>query len=618
MDKVKIPDSLSISGWNAVKNDIAKDKALASKVQAESAKLTSALTALDKAHSAFDFGLGDPKDVTAAAAATAVDKFDAAVKSSLKAVVDAAAAAGAAAGNVAIAAEKAGKEKGVSPATVKAAAAVKNACSTGPKDATKFASEISAAVDAARAALEKACEKAKPAPAPASSKPAPAKLSPKAMADGKILSALMRKSIALLRKPKGGAAPVRFMVLFNKANPKDLRLYLGPKPEAGLAKLKTQFPPEVKVTRVKDPKGQVVWEKGALTFLSDILKTGLAKQVQLSIRQQTKVTVKVRIKRSDGAVDEADAKDVSDDELQVSPAEEAEMLAAGKAFKAALDKLAPAIQAALKGPNAAKVKSLEAAIRAAGAAEKYDVASDGIDELESLLEEGDVAESDGKDLEADAAVAGPGDKGVAPAKALAAKLGALRSKIDAAVKVGNATSKQIKDYKDAAEKLLQKEVKENVDKATLFVNKIEQLLSDATKAASTLPVAKLEAARSDWIKSRDTAIKEITNLSKAIVAAFAGETTQKGAVKDAITKLGELQIKLQTGLDNELNLAIKTKDPEKQADLVDRARDSLASLQEFIEKDDLMKNLDNNEVVRSMSVVGPMKKSLQAIEAVLR
>ena len=115
MDKVKIPDSLSISGWNAVKNDIAKDKALASKVQVEGAKLTSALAALDKAHSAFDFGLGDPKDVTAAAAATAVDKFDAAVKSSLKAVVDAATAAGAAAGNVAIAAEKAGKEKGVSP-----------------------------------------------------------------------------------------------------------------------------------------------------------------------------------------------------------------------------------------------------------------------------------------------------------------------------------------------------------------------------------------------------------------------------------------------------------------------------------------------------------------------
>ena len=191
---------------------------------------------------------------------------------------------------------------------------------------------MSAAVDAARAELEAACDKLKAGDKKAA--PAPAKANPKALADGKFLSALMRKSIALLRTPKGSPMPIKFMVLFNKANPKDLRLYLGPKPESGLAKLKTQFPPEVKVNRVKDPKGKVVWEKGALTFLSDILKAGLAKQIQLSIRQQTKVTVKVRIKRSDGAVDEADAKDVSDDELKVSPAEEAEMLAAGKAWEA--------------------------------------------------------------------------------------------------------------------------------------------------------------------------------------------------------------------------------------------------------------------------------------------
>jgi len=618
MNKVKIPDSLSISGWNAVKNDIGKDKALASKVQGESTKLTSAVSALDKAYGAFDFGLGDPKAITAATAAGAVAKFDTAVKSTMKALIEAATAAGTAANTLATAIDKASKEKGVSPATVKVATAVKNSCSSGPKDAAKFGGDMSAAVDAARKEIEEACATVLKKAAPGPAKAAPAKASPKALADGKVLSALMRKSIALLRTPKGSPLPIKFMVLFNKANPKELRLYLGPKPESGLAKLKTQFAPDVKVNRVKDPKGQVIWEKAALTFLSDILKPGLAKPIQLSIRQQTKVTVKVRVKRSDGKVDEADAKDVSDDELKVSPAEEAEMLAAGKAYEARLKELDSAVQAALKGPNAARIKAMVAAIQSAGKAEKYDVASDSIDELESALEEGDVADSDGKDLEVDVAATGPGDKGVAPAKALAAKLGALRSKIDAAIKVGNTTSKQIKDYKEAAEKLLQKEVKENVDKATLFVNKIEQMLGEATKQASTLPVAKLEAARSDWIKSRDTAIKEITNLSKAIAVAFASETTQKKAVADAVRKLGELQVKLQTGLDNELNLAIKAKDPEKQADLVDRARDSLASLQDLIETDDLMKNLDNNEVLKNMSVVGPMKKSLQAIEAVLR
>ena len=615
MNKVKIPDSLSVSGWNTVKNDIAKDKALAPKVQAESTKLNDAVKALEKAHTGFDFGLGDPKGMTAAVAGTALAKFDAAIKSDLKAVIDAATAAGTALNNLANAVDKAGRDKGASPATAKVAAAAKTACSSGPKDAAKFGSDMSAAVDAARAELEAACDKL----VKAGDKKAatPTKANPKALADAKNLSALMRKSIALLRTPKGSPLPVRFLVLFNKAKPKELRLYLGPKPESGLAKLKTQFSPDVKVNRVKDPKGHVVWEKGALTFLSDILKPGLAKQIQLAIRLQTKVTVKVRIKRSSGEVDEADAKDVSDDELKVSPAEEAEMHAAGKAYEATLKEIDGAIQAALKGPKAAKVKALLAAIQAAGKSEKYDVASEGIDELESLLEESNVAESDGKDLEADVGAPGPGDKGVGPAKALGAKFQALRSKIDAAIAIGNAASKQIKEYADAAEKLLKTEVKENIDKATLFVNKIEQMLGEATKATPAIPVAKLEAARNEWIKSRDKAIKEITNLSKAIVVAFASETEQKKAVKDAITKLGELQIKLQTGLDNELNLTIKAKDPEKQADLADRARDSLASLQEFVEKDDLLMNLDNNEIIKNMSVVGPMKNSLKAIEAAL-
>ena len=72
----------------------------------------------------------------------------------------------------------------------------------------------------------------------------------------------------------------------------------------------------------------------------------------------------------------------------------------------------------------------------------------------------------------------------------------------------------------------------------LFVNKIEQMLGDAASAVAGggMSVQKLTAARQDWVKSRDSAIKEITNLSKAIVAAFAKETAQAPAVKDAIKK----------------------------------------------------------------------------------
>jgi len=604
MNKVKIPDSLSASSWAAVNKDIAKDKALASKV--DGAKLTAALNALDAATGKLD-GLGDAKGLTAATAASAVDKFDKAAAPVVKAVSDAATAAGKAASDVAAAADKAAKEKGASKETIKAATAAKNALASGVKDATAFASAVSAAVDAARSEIE-AAVKNLVKQGEKKTAPAPVKASPKALSDAKFLSALMRKSIALLRTPKGSPVPIKFMVLFNKANPKDLRLYLGPKPESGLAKLKTQFPPEVKVNRVKDPKGKVVWEKGALTFLSDILKAGLAKQVQLSIRQQTKVTVKVRIKRSDGAVDEADAKDVSDDELKVSPAEEAEMQSGGRDWEAGLKELDAAVQAALKGPNAAKVKSLVASIKSDGGAKKFDAAADGLDELQSLLEEGDVADSDGKDLEAE-----PAENKDAVA-ALKDKLNKVSDKVQANAALKKESAALIAKLQKAGLDELGKQ-KPAVDNAKKALDKIEEMLASA--AVSTFPAAKVEAARNSWIKSRNDAIKGITTLSKAIVAAFAAEATQKGAVTDAVRKLGELQIKLQTGLDNELNLAIKAKDPDKQADLIDRAKDSLSSLQDFMQRDELMKNLDNNEVVKNMSVVGPMMNSLKAIEAAL-
>ena len=81
MNKVEIPDSLSVAGWNAVKKaDIGKDKALPSKVQAETHQARpSAVRALDTAYAGkFDFGARrSPRGSTAAAAAeTALAKFD--------------------------------------------------------------------------------------------------------------------------------------------------------------------------------------------------------------------------------------------------------------------------------------------------------------------------------------------------------------------------------------------------------------------------------------------------------------------------------------------------------------------------------------------------------------
>lgn len=596
MSTVDIPDSLSVSGWEKQKNALAKDKAVASKLQTESTKLADAVKNLGKAHSAFDFGLLDTKG-TGPGVDAAIAKFESAVKGDFKNLLGAVKLAGAAADAVASAAEK--LRKTVKGDSEKVAGAAMAAASAASKASTKLATDLSAAVEAAQAELVKLKAGAKKPGAPAAN--------PKATADGKTLAALIKKSIVALKNPKGSPVPVRFLVLVEN---KKLRLYLGPKPDSALAKLKTQFDANAKFKRIKDPKGQVIWEKASLTFVSDILKGGLAKQVQIAIREQTKVSVKVRVKKSDGTVDEAESvPDLSDDQLKVDPAEEAEMLAAGKEFASRLAELQPEI-AAYKGPNAAKIKALVATIKSNGAAKKYAEVLDELDELESLLDTS--VESEGDEAEGE----GPG--GVPPAKAFLAKLAALRSKIDAAVAAGGATAKQIHDYAEAAEKLAKTEVAANVDKANTFLTKVEQMLGDLAKGgAGGLSVAKLATARLEWVSTRDAAIKEITVLSKAIVAAFAKETSQAPQVKAAITKLAGLTVRLKSGLDNDLDAALSENDPARRVALAAKAKASLASIRKFVEEDELMSNLDNNEIVKTMSVVGPMKKSLSAIEAAL-
>ena len=603
MNKVKIPDSLSASSWTAVNKDIAKDKALSSKV--DGAKLTAALNALDTAAGKLD-GLGDAKGVTAATAAGALDKFDKAAAPVVKAVSDAATAAGKAAGDVAAAADKAAKEKGASKETIKAATAAKNALASGVKDATAFAGAVSAAVDAARSEIEAAVKNLLKQ-GEKKTAPAPVKASPKALADAKFLGALMRKSIALLRTPKGSPTPIKFLVLFNKANPKDLKLYLGPKPESGLAKLKTQFPPEVKVNRVKDPKGQVVWDKGALTFLSDILKAGLAKQVQLAIKAQTKVTVKVRIKRSDGAVDEADAKDVSDDELKVSAAEEADLKVDGADYKKILAGLAKDISEA-KGPAGDAIRKLAKEIEKNGDNKKFADVVEGIEKLEEMLAEGDVADSDGKDLQADEKQDAIDD--------LKDQLNAIPAKVQATKALKKEAAATIAQLQKLGLNELAKQ-EPGTANAKKALDKIEQMIGAA--ALSTFPVAQVEAARKNWIDSRTAAIKGITELSKKINDAFKDEALQKDAVVGAITQLGKIQIRLQTGLDNDLSLAIKAKDPDKQASMLERARDSLSSLQDMLKTDEVLQNIDNHDVpgMPSLKVVGNMIKSLDNLEKAL-
>ena len=189
MSNVEIPDSLSIAGWEKQKSAMAKDKAVASKLQGETSKVAESVKALDKAQSSVDFSMFDPKGINSAAAAqAAIDKIEAAVKGDLKTLLTAAKSAGTAADTFVSACDKLRKTlKGDSEKIATAAWTATKAASSA---ATKFAADVGAAVTSAQAELEALCSKLK-----AGDKKTAAP-NPKAAADGKAIGALIKKSIA--------------------------------------------------------------------------------------------------------------------------------------------------------------------------------------------------------------------------------------------------------------------------------------------------------------------------------------------------------------------------------------------------------------------------------------
>ncbi|HWK83398.1 MAG TPA: hypothetical protein VNS61_06630 [Caldimonas sp.] len=603
MSNVEIPDSLSIAGWEKQKSAMAKDKAVASKLQGETSKVAESVKALDKAQSSVDFSMFDPKGINSAAAAqAAIDKIEAAVKGDLKTLLTAAKSAGTSADTFVSACDKLRKTlKGDSEKIATAAWTATKAASSA---ATKFAADVGAAVTSAQAELEALCSKLK-----AGDKKTAAP-NPKAAADGKAIGALIKKSIAALRSPKGSPLPVKFSVVRLE---KKFRIYLGPKPESALAKLKTQFEPKAKIKLIKDPKGTVIWEKDALTFVSDKLAGVSAKLLQGAIREQTKLTAKVRIKKSDGKVDEADAADLKDTDLHVDADDEAALKVDLKDVLGRLAELKSEIEAAIKSGGDAKLKTLYASLQSHIAAKTADEASDDLDEIESLLAPADEDEGEGEQAESGA------DKGVAPAKAFEAKLAALMPKIRAAIAAGGDAADKIRAAIEAAAKLAKTEKDADVAKANLLLSEVEKKLGQGVGAApsSGFSVQQLGKARHEWIATRDKAVSEITRLSRAIVDAYRGETDQQAQVKAAITKLAGLATRLKSGLDNDLDAALSAKDAASRTQLASKAKNSVKAIKKIMDEDELMQSLDGNEILGDMHVVAPMKERLSAIEAAL-
>ena len=143
---------------------------------------------------------------------------------------------------------------------------------------------------------------------------------------------------------------------------------------------------------LKYPESTVVWEKNALTFVSDRLSGSALKKVQLWLKKTFKLNVKLRLRNSKGVVEETEGEDLSDDMLKLGADDALSADDAAEEYQERLAAMAEAIKKAMAAPLGAKVKALMASSAQSAKSGKYDAALGDLDEIEALLEEGGLGE----------------------------------------------------------------------------------------------------------------------------------------------------------------------------------------------------------------------------------
>jgi len=266
------------------------------------------------------------------------------------------------------------------------------------KAAKTYRAEVDAFVTRAAAAAKSAAAAAQKPKAAAA--PGGAGASAKAF---KLVRAKLIAAIALLRKPAQPGQvrrPMRFIVVQGKTSSTlMLGVAVGP---SQVKLLTTMCAGDGPFKTLKYADSSVVWEKNALTFVSDRLNGSVLKKVQIWLKKTFKLNVKLRLRNSQGAVEETEGEDLSDDMLKLDDALSADD--AGEEYQERLTALADAIRKAMAQPMGAKVKALMASSAQSAKANRYDAALADLDEIEALLEEaglGQALESEDAESEAD-------------------------------------------------------------------------------------------------------------------------------------------------------------------------------------------------------------------------
>lgn len=376
MAQVKLPAALTAAHWDKQKS------ALAKAAKAPATKLPDELKELAKLNGAIDWDEFNADNYDSEGEIAAITgELDKAVGGAVKALLAQLQTVEKSATSFETEAKK---DKAFPKEPLTAVAAI-------IKAAKDHRDEVNASVEAAKKALKTKGDKLAAEQKKAGAGGPPPKLV--ATARSRLLS-----TIGLLVKPGGAPKPVRFMIVQGKKTTGLALAYaVGPAQEK---LLKGLLPGEAPYKVLKDPKAQVIWENKSLTFVSDKLSGTILKKIQLWLKKQFKLNLKMRVRKSDGQVEEGDAgEDISDDLLKQA-ASAASGLTTADVSKRRAD-MADDIKKGLAGPAQAQIKALYASITELIKAGKADEADEALDEMEALLHADDGGGNDTLDEDTD-------------------------------------------------------------------------------------------------------------------------------------------------------------------------------------------------------------------------
>lgn len=370
MAQVKLPAALTAASWDKQKSALQK----AAKVPAT--KLPDELKELAKLNGAVDWDEFDSDNYDSTSeVADATSELDKAVSGAIKALLAQLQTVEKSATSFEAEAKK---DKAFPKEPLTAVAAI-------IKAAKEHRDEVNSTVDAVRKGLKDKADKLAAAEKKAGAGGPPPKLV--AMAKSRLLS-----TVGLLVKPGGAPKPVRFMIVQGKTNTGLALAYaVGPAQEK---LLKNLMPGQAPFKVMKDPMAQVLWENKSLTFVSDKLTGTVLKKVQLWLKKQFKLNLKMRVRKSNGQVEEGDpGEDIPDDLLKPGASGPTGLTTVEVSQRRA--EMQGDIKKGLAGPAQAQVKALYESITQLIKAGKADEADEALDELEALLHPDD---GDGNDV----------------------------------------------------------------------------------------------------------------------------------------------------------------------------------------------------------------------------